>query len=76
VHLNLIKWLFQEGLSKKERQARRAVEAAQDRAVREASINRGRMDSMASDGISWGMQEDAEEEGEVWMHIPQVICGN
>ncbi|CAM6090513.1 unnamed protein product [Calypogeia fissa] len=54
----------EEGLTKKERQAQRLVEAAQDRAIREASIIRAKRDSMSSDGVSWGMQEDAEEEAE------------
>lgn len=52
-------------MTKQARQAQRLTESAQDRAIREASLVRAKRDAMAADGISWGMQEDAEEEPEV-----------
>lgn len=33
----------------------------------EASLLRAKVEASLADGISWGMQEDAIEEAEVWM---------
>ena len=33
----------------------------------EASLLRAKLEASLADGISWGMQEDAIEEAEVWM---------
>lgn len=32
----------------------------------EASLQRARLEASLADGISWGMEEDAIEEAEVW----------
>lgn len=56
---------LQEGLSKKERIALKEAEAAQQVALRAASLKRAKAEAAAMEGASWGMQEDAEEVEEV-----------
>lgn len=35
----------------------------------EASLLRAKLEASMADGISWGMQEDAIEEAEVWVAL-------
>ncbi|XP_024526862.1 kanadaptin-like [Selaginella moellendorffii] len=52
----------QEGLSRKDRQIMRQLEAQQSKEEEEASLLRARADAAAEQGASWGMGEDAVDE--------------
>jgi hypothetical protein len=50
---------MQEGVSRLERLALKEAEAAQQMAIRQASLLHAKKEAAAMEGVSWGMQEDA-----------------